>query len=829
MASERPQVLEAMVSDSQAQQELQWRYWSPGEEEVEVTEEGLRKLLKNRILEPTDWVRHIDDPDGCQVSNFSMVWQSSAAERIPASDAGQKRRILARVSPDMWMGVVLVGLALLAATAFVVLREKPSPEGEQQVARAGEEKETDTGLVGEGVGIDGPGLEPEESDKPQLEDELRSQVIEASATLDQARPRNPADSAIGEREVPSSSGSMGQPPRPVIEAETGALDNVPTPSKEVRYTNSPIAAKLSEILVGASTAKGLSLWPYTYLSFEVARELESPLVWHRSQLPEGAQALLPDDVFAGIYRTALVGGETLLEDIVKVERSGNHMSPDELLALAHWHISAGTFSKAHPLLEGLVLQDGAPPLAHAYLALCEEGERPTAEVLGRAIRTCEQDPFDTTGIAILGAIANRAGDVDTVDLCMRWIAEVGYWSPGAEALAQVVMQEGPNGVFYSADGKNFKGWGHNTGSSGPSGIDHRVVALSGDGSVLAGWTEFKVALVGSVNASPAYWGASWTGARLAEGKLTKGAESVRALSLDGRQSIVRVQAGLQSTDILWDREEALEEFPLRDTKVELDVAGLGLVEAKVLEVACNAMSDEGQLVVGTFKLQLENRRAFLASFMWTVREEAELLPILNGSTGSTAEGVSPNGEWIVGTVSGRACRWRSTGDDSPMLLGQAGDEIGSVASAVSNDGRTIVGHLSVVSGRVRGTSSFVWTESGGMIALKDLSDHVSDSGLLDVSADGSIAVGWGRPARGQRAIIWTATGGVQEVQNWAYGMGLDIDEERFGWALHDAQGISTDGMVLAGTGLVGRASRPWSLNLRASAGVVGLLTLKGGK
>ena len=65
-----------------------------------------------------------------------------------------------------------------------------------------------------------------------------------------------------------------------------------------------------------------------------------------------------------------------------------------------------------------------------------------------------------------------------------------------------------------------------------------------------------------------------------------------------------------------------------------------------------------------------------------------------------------------------------------------------------------------------GREAFRWTAETGMIRLGDLPGGAIDAAALDVSADGSIVVGWGCTtgncmALPPEAFIWDATNGMR--------------------------------------------------------------------
>jgi probable HAF family extracellular repeat protein len=120
---------------------------------------------------------------------------------------------------------------------------------------------------------------------------------------------------------------------------------------------------------------------------------------------------------------------------------------------------------------------------------------------------------------------------------------------------------------------------------------------------------------------------------------------------------------------------------------------------------------------------------------------------------------------------------------------------GSSAEGVSADGTVIVGTGGITS---MGNEAFRWTSPDGMVGLGSLAgeagDYALDSCARDVSGDGSVIVGQAR----NQAFIWDQTSpmrGIKDVLQNQYGLDLT------GWTLESADGISSDGLTIAGTGI----------------------------
>jgi probable HAF family extracellular repeat protein len=92
-------------------------------------------------------------------------------------------------------------------------------------------------------------------------------------------------------------------------------------------------------------------------------------------------------------------------------------------------------------------------------------------------------------------------------------------------------------------------------------------------------------------------------------------------------------------------------------------------------------------------------------------------------------------------------------------LGRIGTGTYSAATAVSADGRVVVGYSE---NTVAARHAFRWTEAGGLEDLGDLPNGSDDSVATGVSSDGSVIVGAGSAA-GAKAFRWTAALGMQEL------------------------------------------------------------------
>ena len=182
-----------------------------------------------------------------------------------------------------------------------------------------------------------------------------------------------------------------------------------------------------------------------------------------------------------------------------------------------------------------------------------------------------------------------------------------------------------------------------------------------------------------------------------------------------------------------------------------------------------------------------------SGFQWT--EAGGLVPF--GTTTALPRDVSASGEVIVGDgVNGSNLEaFRYDPVDGFDLLGRLAGHARSDANAVSADGSTVVGQSSVGS---TPWEAFRWTEAGGIEGLGSLnSGSFGGSEAFGVSGDGSLVVGMGPSDTGSMAFIWDEEHGMRELaQMLVDELGLDLT----GWTLTRATDISADGSVIVGWG-----------------------------
>ncbi len=146
-----------------------------------------------------------------------------------------------------------------------------------------------------------------------------------------------------------------------------------------------------------------------------------------------------------------------------------------------------------------------------------------------------------------------------------------------------------------------------------------------------------------------------------------------------------------------------------------------------------------------------------------------------------------------------------------LITNDAGERIGEV-QALSDDGNWAVG--SGVS--VNGWEAWRWSEATGLQNLGHLSPTFRGA-ATDVSADGSVVVGYDRPfgpALFGQGFIWTEDLGMMNLNAYAESLGIDTQ----GVVMSLPLGISADGRTIVG---MGRGATPgavgWSLTIPTPA------------
>ncbi len=284
------------------------------------------------------------------------------------------------------------------------------------------------------------------------------------------------------------------------------------------------------------------------------------------------------------------------------------------------------------------------------------------------------------------------------------------------------------------------------------------------------------------------------------------------------------------------------------------IESLGFLAGAIANTSiARAASADGSVIVGNATGATNNR-----AFRWTQAGGMENLGTLAGGTFSLAHGVNADGSVVVGRSGSaggtRAFRWTQGGGmvslgilaggnysignavsaDGSVVVGEANDastnsrafhwtqgggmvSLGilaggnySLATGISSDGSVVVGYGDDGSSE----KAFRWTQGGGMVSLGILTGG-SYSNANAVSADGSVVVGVADDGSVGKAIRWTQAGGMESLETVLTAGGVNLT----GWTLDTANGASSDGNIIVGTGTHNAQQEAFIASFGASAGV----------
>jgi probable HAF family extracellular repeat protein len=212
------------------------------------------------------------------------------------------------------------------------------------------------------------------------------------------------------------------------------------------------------------------------------------------------------------------------------------------------------------------------------------------------------------------------------------------------------------------------------------------------------------------------------------------------------------------------------------------MVGLGFLPTSHYDPWSSAhdVSADGAVVIGTSR----SDELGLEAFRWT--QETGMVglgPVPGCSAETQVTGISADGTVIVGAarVEFRAIPFRWTEDEGMTRLDE--EALGAVPSAISHDGSVVVG------GYWGGPPQpFRWTAEAGLELLGPLPGGSGGGEAINLSADGSVIVGWSDPAEPSymEAFRWTADEGT-------VGLGfLPVSDFSMAWD------VSADGSVIVG-------------------------------
>jgi uncharacterized membrane protein len=211
----------------------------------------------------------------------------------------------------------------------------------------------------------------------------------------------------------------------------------------------------------------------------------------------------------------------------------------------------------------------------------------------------------------------------------------------------------------------------------------------------------------------------------------------------------------------------------------------------------DAMSADTRFVVGRFL----DRPDFIHAYLWSEPTGRIDLGTLEGEGHSSAEGVSDDGQVVIGSSGETAFLW--TDADGLQALPLPPQKTRSRALDLSRDGRVIAGW----SGTFDSADSNItlWGDDG----VEEVQGLPGQGGgeARAVSADGSILVG----KSGDEAFIWTRATGTRAISALLLDAGVDLAA----WQLSEALDVSADGSVVLGRGSYEDTATWWVARLPA--------------
>lgn len=209
-----------------------------------------------------------------------------------------------------------------------------------------------------------------------------------------------------------------------------------------------------------------------------------------------------------------------------------------------------------------------------------------------------------------------------------------------------------------------------------------------------------------------------------------------------------------------------------------------------------SVSTDGQVAVGRSSTSNGYR-----AFRWSPGGSMQNLGNVSGDFSQSSEAfhTSDDGNVIVGRVSdgamNHAFRWTPDLGMHYLVDGAELDNF-SEAFAVSGDGKVVIGRTT---GSTPGMQMFRWTEAAGLerLGVLDAGEAIAEN----ANHDGSVIVGivGGLPGS-STAFIWDEVHGHRDLRDVLISDG-GLASKLEGWTLREANGISSDGRVITGTGV----------------------------
>jgi hypothetical protein len=163
----------------------------------------------------------------------------------------------------------------------------------------------------------------------------------------------------------------------------------------------------------------------------------------------------------------------------------------------------------------------------------------------------------------------------------------------------------------------------------------------------------------------------------------------------------------------------------------------------------------------------------------------ESLPDMGSAVGVSDDGSVIGGLGLHGAYT-HGVLWR---DGTVLVLGIAPGGSYSSVTDVSADGTVAVGY--------DGVGPYAWTEAEGMVGLGDLPGSSGGSVPWATTGHGRIVVGSGETDLGPEAFVWSAPTGMRRLQD---AIEIDLGLDLGAWTLTVASKVSPDGRFVVGWG-----------------------------
>jgi probable HAF family extracellular repeat protein len=233
---------------------------------------------------------------------------------------------------------------------------------------------------------------------------------------------------------------------------------------------------------------------------------------------------------------------------------------------------------------------------------------------------------------------------------------------------------------------------------------------------------------------------------------------------------------------------------------------LGDIAGGATNSTARGISADGNIIVGYGSSAASTALCGICqeAFKWTAETGIVGLGDLpGGNLASAATAISGDGRIIVGSgtsdVGTAPVTWDSTGIHNLGYLPLGSFAAQGTCNAVNYDGSVIVGYSASVNGTME---AFRWT-AAGMIGLGDLPGGPFQSTAWAVSDDGQIVVGQATTEGGlfgagqSTAFIWDQQNAIRDLRQVLSDAGLNVG----GWMLTSARAISADGTTISGIGI----------------------------